>query len=637
VILGTAGHIDHGKTALVKALTGVETDRLAEEQRRGITIELGFAPLSLPGIGTVGVVDVPGHEAFVRTMLAGATGIDLALLVIAADESVMPQTREHLAILQLLGIHAGVIALTKADLVDDAWLALVRDDVDAARAGTGLASAPVVAVSAYTGQGMDALRAALGAAARTVPARDGRDLFRLPVDRAFTVRGTGTVVTGTVWTGELRRDDVVRILPGRQTARVRGLQSHGAPIDVAGPGVRAAISLAGVAIADVPRGTTLVTDPAWGSSRVVRADVTLLPHAPALRPRTELRLHLGTHEVGARIGSLAGGLEPGVPTPVRIVLEEPIAARGGDRFVLRAGSPAGTLGGGVITDPLPAHARARPWPRPGATVHERLLLVAHDAGTRGLPLGVVPVRVGLRPGEVGPALRAMADVVEVIGGAIYERQAVRAAADRAAVEVAAHHARAPLEAGAALQSVRGAVGIGPELFDEVIQRLARAGVVEVDHGLVRRAGWSPNPSPAQQEALDTLAAALRAAGREPPTVGELVEAGTIRAEHDVATLLRLLDRRGIVRQVEPDRFYAADTIQSLTDALRRGMAPGREYGPAELRELLGVSRKYLIPLLEYCDRQGVTERRRTGRVYRSVPSEAGAHESAPLDSPFSGA
>ncbi|MBX6332457.1 MAG: selenocysteine-specific translation elongation factor, partial [Gemmatimonadaceae bacterium] len=258
MILGTAGHVDHGKTALVKALTGVDTDRLAEEKRRGITIDLGFAPLTLDDGTVLGVVDVPGHEAFVRNMLAGATGVDLALVVIAADEGVMPQTREHLAILDLLGLRAGVIALTKCDLVEPDWLELVREDVCALVAHTPLATAPIVPTSVVTGEGLDALRRAIAEAARALPAREASDNFRLPVDRAFSVRGTGTVVTGTVWSGRLARDATVRLLPGGRTARVRGIESHGAAVAQALPGTRAAIALAGVEVGEVHRGTTIV-------------------------------------------------------------------------------------------------------------------------------------------------------------------------------------------------------------------------------------------------------------------------------------------------------------------------------------------------------------------------------------------
>ncbi|HUO52808.1 MAG TPA: selenocysteine-specific translation elongation factor, partial [Gemmatimonadaceae bacterium] len=262
MILGTAGHVDHGKTALVKALTGVDTDRLAEEKRRGITIELGFAPLAIGG-RTLGVADVPGHEAFVRTMLAGATGVDLALLVVAADEGVMPQTREHLAILSLLGTRGGVVALTKCDLADADWRALVRDDLRALLAGTPLAGAAIVETSALTGAGLDALREAIAAAADALPARDAADHFRLPVDRAFTVKGTGTVVTGTVWSGTLAADGTVRVLPLERDARVRGIETHGAPASAALPGSRAAIALSGVDVGDVARGATLVTGAGW--------------------------------------------------------------------------------------------------------------------------------------------------------------------------------------------------------------------------------------------------------------------------------------------------------------------------------------------------------------------------------------
>ncbi|PYP61418.1 MAG: selenocysteine-specific translation elongation factor, partial [Gemmatimonadetes bacterium] len=300
MILGTAGHIDHGKTTLVRALTGVDTDRLPEEKRRGITIELGFAPLRLDGVGTIGVVDVPGHEGFVRTMLAGATGIDLALLVVAADESVMPQTREHFAILRLLGVTRGVVALTKCDLVDDEWRALVVEDVRALLADSPLADAAVVGTSSVTGAGLAELRAAIADAARAVPARAADDLFRMPVDRAFTIKGTGTVVTGTVWSGRLTRDGTVRVMPGDRTVRVRGLETHGDQVQVAEPGHRTAIALAGVDVADVQRGSFLVADAAWRPSNVLRAEVVLLDDAPqTLRARTAVRFHLGAADVGA--------------------------------------------------------------------------------------------------------------------------------------------------------------------------------------------------------------------------------------------------------------------------------------------------------------------------------------------------
>ncbi len=627
MILGTAGHIDHGKTALVKALTGIDTDRLPEEQRRGITIELGFAPLRLGDGGTIGVVDVPGHEAFVRTMLAGASGVDLALLVIAADEGVMPQTREHLAILELLGVQAGVVAVTKSDLVDADWMDLVREDVTGLVAGTGLARAAIVPVSATTGSGMDALRKALAAAMAEVPSRDGADVFRLPVDRSFTIKGTGTVVTGTVWTGQLGIDEVVRILPGSRTARVRGLQSHGEAVRAIGPGMRAAVSLAGVERADVARGCTLVTDAAWDASTRLRADVSLLADARPIGPRTRIRFHLGTQDISGRVVATGGAWGSGEPTPARVVLDEPVIARGGDRFVIRSGSPAATVGGGVVTDPLPGYRRLKPWPDAAPSPAERIVLIARDAGGRGVPRASLPVRIGLRPADLERDLAAAADRIDVIGGTLYDRDVVAHATEQILAAIDAHHARAPLEPGISLQSVRAANPAGAVLAEALLTRLEAAGTIVADHGVVRRAGWMPRPSAAQQSELERLTSVIRGAGREPPSTSELAQSGVGQTESDVLTLLRLLDRRGVVRQVEPNRFYSVEALRAMADALRTGMQAGQEYGPAELRAFVGVSRKYLIPLLEYYDRLGVTDRRGQGRVVRQAG--AGASQGAP--------
>ncbi len=357
MIIGTAGHIDHGKTALVRALTGVDTDRLPEEKRRGITIELGFAPLTLEGLGTVGVVDVPGHDAFVRTMLAGATGIDLALLVIAADEGIMPQTREHLAILSLLGVRSGVVALTKRDVADDEWVALVREDIEALLATTAWRDVPIIETSAVTGAGIEQLRTTLRERLEELPARSARDLFRMPIDRAFSVKGTGTVVTGTVWSGTVDLQTPLHLFPLDRAVRARGVQSHGAQSRSLMPGTRAAIALAGVELGDVARGGLLVEEAAWSASRVLRADVTLLGDVPrSVRPREWVRLHLGTSEVGARIVVPGGMLAPGETRGARVVLNAPLVARAGDRFVLRLASPPSTIGGGVVADPAPAPA-----------------------------------------------------------------------------------------------------------------------------------------------------------------------------------------------------------------------------------------------------------------------------------------
>ncbi len=615
MILGTAGHIDHGKTTLVRALTGVDTDRLPEEKRRVIKIDLGFAPLPCAHHLTIGVVDVPGHEAFVRTMLAGATGIDLALLVVAADEGVMPQTREHLAILSLLGVRGGVVALTKRDQVEDEWLALVVEEVRASLAGTPLERAPILPASGTTGEGIDALRDAICAAASALPARDLDDLFRLPVDRSFTMRGTGTVVTGTVWSGSLEQDATVRILPGDRTARVRGVQAHGAPVPSALAGTRAAVSLHGVSVDDVSRGSVLVTDPAWRETRVLRAEVALLDgQATILGPRTRVTFHLGTHDVGARVVAAGGPLASGAVRGVRVVLDAPVVARAGDRFVLRGGAPLATIGGGIVTDPAPDGRRVRPWAAGAATSDVRLVRLLEESGAAGVDPRSLPVRLGISPPEVRHLLSEAAAAHVAAGARIYSSAVVAALVDRAVDAVARHHRDAPLEPGAPLQSIRSGLAVAPELGDAVIRRAVAEGRLELAGGVVAVHGWRPTPSEAEAALARRLQAILETAGWEPPSVSELAAAEGER----VAPVLRMLEREGSVALVEDGRYVARQAIVRLESTLRTGLEPGRVYSPAELRDLLGVSRKYLIPLLEYGDKMGVTDRRSGGRVLRGT-------------------
>jgi selenocysteine-specific elongation factor len=610
VILGTAGHIDHGKTTLVHALTGVDTDRLPEEKRRGITIELGFAPLVLEGVGTVGVVDVPGHEAFVRTMVAGATGVDLALLVVAADEGVMPQTREHLAILELLGVRNGVIAVTKSDLVDEEWLALVEEDVRQATSAA-LPDAPIVPTSTKSGQGIAELRAALTAAARVVAPRGGDDLFRMPVDRVFTIKGTGTVVTGTVWSGRLARDAVVRILPGARTARVRAIQAHGNQMEVAMPGARAAIALAGVETTEVPRGSTLVVDPAWLPTTLIRAAVTVLPGAEeSFGPRTQLRFHAGTSDVGARV--VAREIRAGTPSAARVVLEEPVVLRAGDKFVLRSSAPLNTIGGGVVTDPHAAR-RARPWPT-GLLPHERLQRLLAEAGAAGLDAASLPVRLGLATSECRVLLAESDREHFVIGNRVVARSVHRELGRRLVELIDAYHTDQPLEPGISAQLARSRLAAAPEVVESVIQARIDAGDIAQLGGVLRRAGWAPALSDGDVRLADQVRYRLGTAGAEPPSADEIVqELGT-----GVQAVLRFLERQGEVVQVEEGRYYEASQLTSLVDRLRQALGGGRMASPSELREELGLSRKFLIPLLEYCDRVGYTNRGATGRVWRGT-------------------
>jgi selenocysteine-specific elongation factor len=612
MIIGTAGHIDHGKTALVQALTGIDTDRLPEEKRRGITIELGFAPLHLEGAGTAGVVDVPGHEAFVRTMVAGASGIDLALLVVAADEGVMPQTREHLEILRLLGTRGGVVAITKSDLVDAEWLELVRADVERAASGTPLEGAPVVATSVVSGHGLDQLRQALVTAAAGLPGRDADDRFRMPVDRVFTVRGTGTVVTGTVWTGRLEVDATAVLQPAGRQVRVRGIQVHGHDAHGVGPATRAAVALSGVEVPDVARGTWLLDAADWPTTLVMRSEVRLVAGARPPRPREWLRLHIGTADVGARVVVADGKLALGAVCAARIVLQEPVIARAGDRFVLRRseGTQVVTVGGGRVVDPLPARRRARPWPVETRHPAELLRLMLNEAALQGLERHVLPLRLGVQERDVDAVLRDAPGVV-VIGKLVFAAAGLDDLAADLRRVIGEFHRQHALEDGMPLAELRRRVQANPALLERALETLAGAGDIEVRGTLVAERLWRPRLTASQVALRRLILEAIRAAGVEPP----LVSAMSDQHHSDLLPLARSLEREGLLVAVEQDRFYSAEAVERLVGRLRESMAAGREYSPTELREVLGVSRKYLIPFLEYCDRMRLTERRATGRVW----------------------
>ncbi len=602
MIIGTAGHIDHGKTTLVKALTGVDTDRLPEEKRRGITVELGFAPIQLGEIAA-SVIDVPGHEAFVKTMVAGAAGIDVALLVIAADEGIMPQTREHLAILDLLEIPSLVVALTKSDATDAEWLSLVRDEVVSSLASSRWPSAPVVPCSAVTCAGLDELRDALQAAAPTSERGSADDLFRLPVDRCFTLKGTGTVVTGTVWGGTLSSDSTVTILPANRPARVRRLHRHGTEVESIRPGDRAAIALSGVEVSEIERGFILVTSAAWQESSVLDARVILLDgEATHLGARSSVRLHLAGADVGASLIFAGDGRF------ARIKLDSPIAARGGDRFVLRLPAPVGTIGGGIVLDPHPsrqpvgvaARAFGAADPRDAAS---RFLSLLDLAGMSGLATESLTVRVGVAPA-------AVATMVSGARCAVADKRCFSAAvlaSVTASVLAALETAETtfPLEPGVQLESLGHSVGADHRLVRLVVTQLEKTGSVAVEGSIVRRAGWSARPTPGDEATIASLLHAICSGGSEPPSAGELVE----KYGGAVPGLLRYLEREGRVVQVGADRFYAREAVDVLIEKLKENLEMGAEYQVSQLRDTLGFSRKYLIPFLEYCDRAGITERK----------------------------
>ncbi len=621
-VVGTAGHIDHGKTALVKALTGVDTDRWEEEKRRGITIDLGFAPLPLGGGLQASVVDVPGHEGFVKNMLAGATGIDVALLVIAADEGVMPQTEEHLAIVELLGVRRGVPVLSKSDLVDDEWLALVRTEVAERLKKSRVRWEPPIAVSALTGQGLDALREALAMVAAALPERSAADLFRLPIDRVFAVAGAGTVVTGSTWSGTIAVGDSLRLLPLDREARVRSIEVHGEATDRAAPGRRTALALVGVDKQDLDRGHVAVTGLGWAATTTLDVALELLPGVrKPLAVRTRIRVHLGTAEVLGRVAQVRS-IAPGEVRFARLLLERPLLARAGDRFVVRSFSPVTTIGGGVVLDPFPpkrprVSERGLSGEQPAG---ERLARFVDEAGLRGLPARDLPVRLGILPGEVVGVIDLAGKGVLPAGDVLVARRALSAEVERLAGLVAAHHETHPLDPGLSLQALRAAVAVpargGGEVGGGVLDLLVEHGVkkqaFEIAGAVVRRPGWKATLESHAGDSGDRLVRRLADARWQVPTVAELQHEF---ADLAVPPLLAHLAREGSVEQVDQDRYAAKPALEEFRRALEAALRELGRATPAQLRDRTGLTRKYLIPLLEWADRRGITKRQGDARVF----------------------
>lgn len=626
-IVGTAGHVDHGKTALVRALTGVDTDRLPEEKARGITLDLGFAELAVGNSARVGVVDVPGHEDLVRTMVAGASGMDVALLVVAADEGVMPQTREHVDILALLDVPRMVVALSKADLVDPEWLALVEEEVRELLAPTPFADAPMVPTSATRGDGLELLRVHLTEAAARARARAQQDLARLPVDRSFTVQGMGTVVTGTLWTGVLAAGDRVRLLPSGHEARIRSLQVHGRDTPSAAAGERTALALSGLDRREVHRGDVVVSDPSWMPARMLTARVRVLPGAPrALEDGDRVRVLAGTAEVMARCAVLEsqGTLPPGGTGWVQLRLEEPALTRAGDRLVLRAYSPLATLGGGVVAEAIAPKRR-----RLGAPERRALeSLLAPEAAARlegalelagwgGLRAGALPQATGLPPGPARAAVEALAAGASLTWRDTVFAPGVAKEAERLVLEALEDGHRAdPLRPSVSLERLRQALPgwASPALAEGAIGRLAARGALVLADGGARLPGFAPTPTPDQEEACRALRDLYGKAALAPPFLDELP--AVLRTRPDLPQLLRFLEAEGSLRSVDDGLWFAAPALAAAAREVEIRLGGRTGLGPADFRDVLPVSRRHLLPLLAWLDGTGVT--RRSGAL-REVP------------------
>ena len=630
VVVGTAGHIDHGKTSLVKALTGTDTDRLPEEKARGITIDLGFAFLEEPGGATIEIVDVPGHERFVKNMLAGVGGIDLVMLVIAADEGVMPQTREHLAICSLLRIKSGLVALTKTDLADPDWIELVRDDVRSLLAPTFLGGCPIVPVSVKTGTGLAELRAALAELARSVPAKSTDQTPRLPIDRVFTVRGFGTVVTGTLTAGVLSVEDRLEVYPRGVGSKVRGLQVHGRAVGRASAGQRTAVNLQAVERAAIERGD--VVAPPGGLLPTILADATLelLEDAPRpLKKRDRVRFHVGTQEVMARVLLVdREQLEPGQASYGRFRLEAPIVALPGDRFVIRSYSPIITIGGGTLLDIAPPRfKRKAPALLPHLTLLEKgdpaRVVEEHlkQAGPAGARAADLRARTPFGPERLRELLDELVKTAAIVA-VDREWYLHREANDRLRAQtlglLEAFHAENPLRAGISREELRSRAGNAQErVFTQLLTSLEAEGVVRSEKDQVRLVSHIIRLTPEQQRVVSGLDVEFARAGAAPPSPEEaLAKLGVKGTERHELFQLLVAERR-LVR-VKESLYFHAEALGVVQAKLVAYLQQKKEIGPGDMKDLLGITRKYAIPLMEYFDTQRITVRQGEHRVLRGA-------------------
>jgi selenocysteine-specific elongation factor len=639
IIVGTAGHIDHGKTSLVKALTGVDADRLKEEKERGITIDIGFADLTVGDVH-FGFVDVPGHERFVKNMLAGAHGIDLVMLVVAADESVMPQTREHFDICRLLEVKSGLVVITKADLVDEELLQLVEAEVADFVAGSFLEGAPVLRVSSRTGAGVDGLKKTLSQLAAKARERDENAVARMPIDRAFTIKGFGTVVTGTLIAGRIRAGDELEILPpisssavspGRR-ARARGLQVHGKSTQEALAGERVAVNLQGIDLAEVERGQTLAPAGRLRTSSMLDGRLRLLGSATrSLRARSRVRLHIGAAEVLARVVPLGRKeLTPGESCFAQLRLETPTLAMPGDHFIVRAYSPVVTIGGGVVIDALPSKHRLREaayaasWLEKleAANEVERVALLVEMAGERGMGQDEIAARSGSSDEVIKRAAESVTKSRRAVTASqspktaltpLIARPAFEELAGRVRATLKEFHRKSPLESGMGREEIREKIfaRLPPDIFRAVIANLVERNEAVAEKDLLRLSSHRVALSAEEQAAKDRLAALFAEAGLQPMPLEDAIARSGVDAARAQRFAQMLINSGELVRVA--GLVFHRSALDGLRETLRRFKA---EHGPrldiTAFKDLTGVSRKYAIPLLEYLDLQRVT--RRSGEV-----------------------
>src|SRR5579864_5911334 len=622
IILGTAGHIDHGKTALVKALTGIDDDRLEEEKRRGITIDLGFAHLELAAPSgeklRLGFIDVPGHERFVRNMLAGVGGIDLVLMVIAADESIKPQTREHFEICRLLSIPRGITVITKSDMVDEDTLSVVRMEIEdfVRESFLDVSRSPVVAVSALKGTGLDELKREIIRLAADVPARDTEALFRLPIDRVFTMKGFGAVVTGTLIAGKVKKEEEVEVFPGRKRARVRGVQVHGSAADQAIAGQRTALNLAGVQMEELSRGMTLAAPGVFDPTQKFEVQISLLKDAKPLKNRARVHFHAFTSETIAEV-ALRGvsELKPGSSAFAQLRTAEPLLLLPGDRAILRQFSPVITIGVAVVLDAFPLSRQKQDAVQRFLQTlslgnrQESLLARIARRGHEGLSLAAAVRETGVKQSVLQPAIATLVQQKQIIqvGEFLLSSDAMQKTRDKLVASLEAFHKANPLVGGISKEELREKLGLHQTVMEAMLAQLTRDKKAEVAGEQVRLAGRGVELKDEEAKAKQQIEKAFADAGLKVPLMKEVLDKLPIdkaRAQKLVTLLLR--DR--VLIKLADDLVFHQTALQGLRQIMATQKGKNPKIDVATFKDLLGVTRKYAIPLLEYLDQQRVTRR-----------------------------
>jgi len=630
-VLGTAGHVDHGKTALIKALTGVDTDRLKEEKQRGITIELGFASLTLPSGQTLGIVDVPGHEKFIKNMVSGAAGIDLVMMVIAADEGIMPQTREHLDICSLLGISQGIVALTKTDLVEKDWLNLVQSEITDFTRGTFLEGAPIVPVSAVKEEGLKDLISALDSMVSNLAEKQDDGIFRLPVDRVFTMKGFGTVVTGTLISDHIKTGEEIRILPENIAARIRGIQVHNQPVEEAWSGQRTAINLQGIEKSIINRGDVLVRpNTVWPSQRL---DV-LVEYLPSssrnLKNRTLVRLHTGTSEIISRIIlQEKDELAPGEKGFAQLVLSVKDVVIAGDHFVLRSYSPVTTIGGGRIIDPLPKkHKRLNHKIieefklLQNGNLQEKIYVILERTGFNGINLQKLACRLGIKAKNIRNALEILfsakkAFLLDSEDTTIISAYFFHHLEDIIVQIVTDYHKKNPLKEGIPKEELKGSLenDVPPKLFNMVLSSLNKKGTIVSEKDNVRLARHQVELAGDLDTLRKEIAQIYSEAGLMPPSLNDVVNNFKDR-KTKVQSIIHLMLKEGDLIKINEELCFSRDPLNKLQNDYTQLLMKDGKATPASFKALTGLSRKYIIPLMEYFDMNKLTVRVGDHRVLR---------------------